>query len=334
MSKLMEIVEKNPDFKKGTVSVRLLDTTFSQLTRKIGSQPGANFKTAKNGDILSKELLVSLNQEQLSLIPLLNKWKNETNAYIDYLSKKLGIPLNHFEYNFTSLVDYSSKYIPNKTLADYYLLTEFVNAEKEIYEYGHFWGRQFIHEIGQQIKENWSKDKSYGSCVDSIYCQYEIRDGYNYKWSTKTNSHNLEVKVEHEGGRSDFCDLTVSGISKIPIGETATIIIHCNWWNNRYGGGYGKKFNFWADCIMKITHNKLNSNIDDGSITFKAEGTGNSISWTDSLGDGNYQDHEKTAFDNIRKGARITKYTGNGSTHFDYDMKTPALPWLKNRIIL
>ena len=38
MAKLMEVIEKSPNFKKGTVSMKLLDTTFSQLTRKIGSQ--------------------------------------------------------------------------------------------------------------------------------------------------------------------------------------------------------------------------------------------------------------------------------------------------------
>ena len=67
MAKLMEVIEKNPDFKNGTVSLRLLDTTFTQLTRKIGSEANADYKTSSPKQVLIKEILQSLNRDQLAL---------------------------------------------------------------------------------------------------------------------------------------------------------------------------------------------------------------------------------------------------------------------------
>ena len=58
MAKLMEVIEKSPNFKKGTVSMKIaLILLSSQLTRKIGSQAGVDYKTARAGQMLSKELL-------------------------------------------------------------------------------------------------------------------------------------------------------------------------------------------------------------------------------------------------------------------------------------
>ena len=38
MSKLMEIIEKTPNFKKGIATLKFLDTSFTMLSRKIGSR--------------------------------------------------------------------------------------------------------------------------------------------------------------------------------------------------------------------------------------------------------------------------------------------------------
>ena len=325
MAKLMEIIEKSPNFEKGTVTLKLLDTDFDQLTRKIGtSSTNNNYKTVKVGDMLSKELLISLNQDQLEMKNLLNRWLNECNNRIDLLNKTVGT-LKHFTYNFSSLIDYSSTYVPNETLADYYLVTEFVNAEKEMYEFGHFWGAKHIYETGQLIKE-WSKNRDYGSCVDSIYCLYEIRDGHSYNWKLHQNTHNLEVKIENRD-RSDFCYLTVSGVDKIPLGETATVIARCDWTYYEYGA-------MWAHCVMKITKNKLGVDIDDGKIDFVATGQGNEVSYYTTVGDRTVTRHV-TAFDQIRAPARVIARTGKGSPHFDYDTKDgKPLTWLKSRIML
>ena len=45
MAKLMEIINKNQNLKNGTITLKFLDTTFTQLTRKLGSLPGANFNS-------------------------------------------------------------------------------------------------------------------------------------------------------------------------------------------------------------------------------------------------------------------------------------------------
>ena len=326
MAKLMEIIEKNPNFEKGTVTLKLLDTNFTQLTRKIGNNPtNYHYLNAKPETMLSKQLLMSLNQDQLKMLVLLNRWLNAVNNQIDIYNKTMK-NLSHFVYNFTSLIDYSSKYVPNQTLADYYLLTEFVNAEKEMYEFGRFWGAKHIYETGQKMKE-WSKNRDYGSCVGSIYCLYEIRNGYGYKWFLKTNTHNLDVKIENRG-RDDFCYMTVSGIDKIPLGETATVIARCDWTYYEHGA-------MWAHCVMKITRNRLGVGIDDGRITFNAYGEGNHKEWYESWGDGNGTDNYVTAFDHIRDGPRITARSGKGSPHFDYIQKDgKPLTWLKSRIIL
>lgn len=326
MAKLMEIIEKNPNFEKGTVTLKLLDTNFTQLTRKIGNDPtNYYYLNAKPETMLSKQLLMSLNQDQLKMLVLLNRWLNAVNNQIDIYNKTMK-NLSHFAYNFTSLIDYSSKYVPNQTLADYYLLTEFVNAEKEMYEFGRFWGAKHIYETGQKMKE-WSKNRDYGSCVDSIYCLYEIRDGHSYKWKLHQNTHNLGVKMENRG-RSDFCYLTVSGVDKIPLGETATVIARCDWEYYDYG-------HMWAHCIMKITRNKLGVSVDDGKITFKAYGDGNEVHRYENYGDGNSSSWWVSAFDHVRDPARITARTGKGSPHFDYIQKDgKPLTWLKSRVIL
>lgn len=319
MGKLMEIIEKSPDFKNGSCYFRFLDTNFSQLTRKLGSNPEANFKTAKIGDMLSKELLVSLNQEQLLLKDKVILWQNAYNNWIDSIKSKVTTA-EHFEYTFSSVVDYSNKYIPGTTLTDYYLLTEFINAEKELYEFGHYWGKNHMLDLLVKIKE-WSKNKDYGSCVGEIYCQYEIRNGENYNWYLKTNTHDLKVKLEHEGGRVDFCDLTVSDVSKIPVGETATVIARCDWDYYDYGS-------MWAECIMKITRQPFGVEKDDGQIIYSAEGTGNRIDIYE--GDGRWR--YVYAFDNIRKPITIISRSGNGSPHFDID--NPTLLDMKARILL
>lgn len=319
MAKLMEVIEKNPNFKTGTTSLKLLDTTFTQLTRKIGSNPEANFKTVKSGDILSKEILTSLNQEQLLLKDKLILWQNTYNNWIDSIKNKITTA-EHFDYIFSSLIDYSSKYIPGTTLADYYLLTEFINAEKELYEFGHYWGKNHMLDLLSKMKE-WSKNKNYGSCVGEIYCQYEIRNGENYNWYLKTNTHDLKVKLEHEGGRVDFCDLTVSDVNKIPVGETATVIARCDWRYYDYGS-------MWAECIMRITRQPLGVEKDDGKIIYSAEGTGNSVGI--HQGDGRW-DHV-SAFDHIRKPINIISRSGIGSPHFD--IENPSLLDMKARVLL
>lgn len=124
MAKLMEIIEKIPNFRDGTVSMKMLDTTFSQLTRKIGTEVEADYKTATTGQILSKELLQSLNKDQIALKDRLEAWKQAYNVYIDSIKSIITEAVN-FNYNFSSAVDYTSKYEAGKTLADYYCACQY-----------------------------------------------------------------------------------------------------------------------------------------------------------------------------------------------------------------
>ena len=304
MAKLMEIIEKNPNFKNGTTSLKLLDTTFTQLTRKIGSNPEADFKTAKAGDILSKELLVSLNQEQLSLKDKLLLWKDAYNEWINSKKSKVTA-LSNFEYEFSSLVDYSNKYIPGTTLADYYLLTEVANAEKELYEFGYYWGKNHILDSLNTLKE-WSKTQSYGSCVKKIYMIWDISPGGSTGWRIINNGQIDGLDINLFWSPYDKGHLYVSGLQNIKVGETRTLITQTEREDN-YGSSY------WVDAgELKITRNSLNSEYDDGYYTFNAR----------VLRHGMY----------IELWPRVEEWTGEHSPHFDND--NPTLPWIKNRVLL
>jgi len=300
MAKLMEIINKNQNLKNGTITLKFLDTTFTQLTRKLGSLSGANYKTLKANDILSKEALVSLNQEQLLFKPKLLKWKDLYNAYLEILRRK-GIPgLIDFEYNFSSLIDYSSKYEPGKTLVDYYMLQEFVNAEKEMYEFGHFWGRNHIKQTANKLKE-WSKKRNYGSAVGTVETWWEAgkrihclelyeKDGYAKK-GTSFESYSIA---------EDKMGVRVWNLQKIEIGETAIIEGKFNIKN--------KKTEPYHIVYLSITISRKslgNMTHDDGYFIISGG-----------------------------RNPRIKDYTGNGSTHFDFDSKDKLLlNYLKTRII-
>jgi hypothetical protein len=149
--KLMEITEFKKKLKKGQATLKLLDTGFSQLTRKITSDPGASYLTAEAADPFSKEVIVSLNQAQLEYKPRLENLFAAYNAWIDSVKSKLP-EISNFTYNFTSLIDYSSAYIAGVTPADYYMLKSIVNAEKEIYESCNFWLEQHMLGVLAEMK--------------------------------------------------------------------------------------------------------------------------------------------------------------------------------------
>ena len=299
MAKLMEVIEKSPDFKKGTVTLKLLDTTFSQLTRKIGSQSGKLFQTVEAGDMLSKEVLQSLNAYQLALKEKLLEWKMFYDTEVAAKQAK-GIEIGDFNYTFTSVVDYTSKYEANKTLADYYLLTEFVNAEKELYEFGHYWAKNHMLYLLRQAKE-WSKDKVYGSCVGEVRAIYET---YNtgYRWKILDNA-GLDVRYNLEGHEyaHDKCELYITGLQSIKVGEKRLVKIQC-YYNQVGGTGY-----------FEITRNSLGDvpETDDGYFTFRA--------WEDGM-------------DKVREGPRVTKWTGVGSPYFD--IKNPTLKIIRGLTLL
>ena len=301
MAKLMEVIEKIPDFKKGTVTLKLLDTTFSQLTRKIGSQPGKLFQTVETGDMLSKEVLQSLNAYQLALKEKLLEWKMFYDTEVAAKQAK-GIEIGDFNYTFTSVIDYTSKYEANKTLADYYLLTEFVNAEKELYEFGHYWAKNHMLNLLSQAKE-WSKDKVYGSCVGEVGVEYETAST-GTRW-TITEKDGLDVKTNSGGDthRHDKCWLYVSNLQSMKVGESKTVSVKADTRPDYSGYGY-----------LKITRKSLGDveGTDDGYFIFEA--------WHRGLADG------------VRSAPRVTQWTGVGSSYFD--IKNPTLKIIRGLVLL
>ena len=310
MSKLMEIIEKSPDFEKGTATLRFLDTTFSQLTRKIGSKTGADFKIAKARDTLSKELLISLNKEQLLLKDKLILWQQSYNAWINSIKGKITGATN-FEYNFTSLIDYSSKYIVNKTLADYYLLTEVINAEKELYEFGHYWGRNHMLNTLNKMKE-WSKYRVYGSSVATIGVDYETRR--STPWQIIDNA-GLTVSLANND-RHDKKWVYISGMSNMGLGETRTVKIYMRleWISGGGGSGDSETSHLLEGyAYFSITRNRLNSIYDDGYYTYTAWMSG-------------------ALADSVRSWPTVTSWTGKSSPHFETSDVT--LPWMTSRVLI
>lgn len=306
----MEIIEKSPDFEKGTATLRFLDTTFSQLTRKIGSKTGADFKIAKARDTLSKELLISLNKEQLLLKDKLILWQQSYNAWINSIKGKITGATN-FEYNFTSLIDYSSKYIVNKTLADYYLLTEVINAEKELYEFGHYWGRNHMLNTLNKMKE-WSKYRVYGSSVATIGVEYETRR--STPWQIIDNA-GLTVSLANND-RHDKKWVYISGMSNMGLGETRTVKIYMRleWISGGGGSGDSETSHLLEGyAYFSITRNRLNSIYDDGYYTYTAWMSG-------------------ALADSVRSWPTVTSWTGKSSPHFETSDVT--LPWMTSRVLI
>lgn len=302
--KLMEIIELKKKLKTGKASIKLLDTGFSQLTRKIGSETGADYLTIADGDILSKEALVSLNQKQLELKGRYETIISAYNSWID--GKKSDITgLSNFTYNFSAVTDYSSGYEAGITSADYYMLTEIVNAEKELYELGNFWFLNHLKDNIEIIKE-WSKTKNYLSTVDYISVFGETQRGVkNWKVMSKTHS----VTVTFVSTSSDKINFRVSDLDQITEGETCTITLGAKVEETAHlddGGSYS--YSYYEQAYMYITRTAL---------------TGGDSTFSTSYNKGGFDDHlYQTGI----------SYNGNTATHFDTD--SPSFPWLQGRTYL
>lgn len=296
MAKLMEIIEKIPNFRDGTVSMKMLDTTFSQLTRKIGTEVGADYKAATTGQILSKELLQSLNKDQIVLKNRLEAWKQAYNVYIDSIKSIITEAVN-FNYDFSSAIDYTNKYESGKTLADYYLLTEVVNAEKELYEFINYWGKNHMTDLLNKMKE-WSKTRTYSSCVKKIKVHYN--GGGNRRFYCD-NTAGLDVKVDYNG----VCYIT--GLENMRIGETRIV---------KFVGVFESPNNkLYCDYELTINKNTLGNTglFDDGYYTFSFKGSGSTNLVPAS-------------------GPYISEWSGISSPHFDIDLKLNNLKKLNLNI--
>lgn len=305
MSKLMEIIDKSPDFKNGTCSFKFLDTTFNQLTRKIGSKEGANFTTAKAGDILSKELLQTLNTKQIALKDKVLKWQDEINKWVTDKNTNKNINANLMNYIFTSVVDYTSKYVPGETLADYYLLSEVVSAEKELYEFTSYYTTQYIIYL-QNILKEWSKDKLYFSCIKkvygTVYFNFDIEE-----WKL-TDAAGLVTTTEG-GGKART--IRVSGFENMKLGEHKRVTYYAY-----YSTSSNPQVIYKGYVYFNIKRTALGSQKDDGKFDF----------WLSSwAGEGLVSHYSEM---------KVEEYTGKHSPHFDAEPKDLNINWVKTRILL
>ena len=300
MSKLMEIIDKSPDFKNGTCSFKFLDTTFNQLTRKIGSKEGANFTTAKAGDILSKELLQTLNTKQIALKDKILKWQDEINKWVT--DKNTNKNINDI---FTSVVDYTSKYIPGETLADYYLLSEVVSAEKELYEFTSYYTTQYIIYL-QNILKEWSKDKLYFSCIKkvygTVYFNFDIEE-----WKL-TDAAGLVTTTEG-GGKART--IRVSGFENMKLGEHKRVTYYAY-----YSTSSNPQVIYKGYVYFNIKRTALGSQKDDGKFDF----------WLSSWAGKGLVSHYSEM--------KVEEYTGKHSPHFDAEPKDLNINWVKTRVLL
>lgn len=305
MSKLMEIIDKSPDFKNGTCSFKFLDTTFNQLTRKIGSKEGANFTTAKAGDILSKELLQTLNTKQIALKDKILKWQDEINKWVTDKNTNKNINANLMNYIFTSVVDYTSKYIPGETLADYYLLSEVVSAEKELYEFTSYYTTQYIIYL-QNILKEWSKDKLYFSCIKkvygTVYFNFDIEE-----WKL-TDAAGLVTTTEG-GGKART--IRVSGFENMKLGEHKRVTYYAY-----YSTSSNPQVIYKGYVYFNIKRTALGSQKDDGKFDF----------WLSSWAGKGLVSHYSEM--------KVEEYTGKHSPHFDAEPKDLNINWVKTRVLL
>ncbi|MDY4801433.1 MAG: hypothetical protein SO183_07345 [Fusobacterium mortiferum] len=305
MSKLMEIIDKSPDFKNGTCSFKFLDTTFNQLTRKIGSKEGASFTTAKARDILSKELLQTLNTKQIVLKDKVLKWQDEINKWVTNKNTNKNINANLMNYIFTSVVDYTSKYIPGETLADYYLLSEVVSAEKELYEFTSYYTTQYIIYL-QNILKEWSKDKLYFSCIKkvygTVYFNFDIEE-----WKL-TDAAGLVTTTEG-GGKART--IRVSGFENMKLGEHKRVTYYAY-----YSTSSNPQVIYKGYVYFNIKRTALGSQKDDGKFDF----------WLSSWAGKGLVSHYSEM--------KVEEYTGKHSPHFDAEPKDLNINWVKTRVLL
>mgnify|MGYP000356199474 FL=1 len=301
----MEIIDKSPDFKNGTCSFKFLDTTFNQLTRKIGSKEGASFTTAKARDILSKELLQTLNTKQIVLKDKVLKWQDEINKWVTNKNTNKNINANLMNYIFTSVVDYTSKYIPGETLADYYLLSEVVSAEKELYEFTSYYTTQYIIYL-QNILKEWSKDKLYFSCIKkvygTVYFNFDIEE-----WKL-TDAAGLVTTTEG-GGKART--IRVSGFENMKLGEHKRVTYYAY-----YSTSSNPQVIYKGYVYFNIKRTALGSQKDDGKFDF----------WLSSWAGKGLVSHYSEM--------KVEEYTGKHSPHFDAEPKDLNINWVKTRVLL
>ena len=298
--KMMEITEFTKDLKNRKASLKLLDTNFTQLIRKITTDPGADYVTAAASDPLSKEVLVSLCTAQLALKTRL---QNLFSAYNTWITANVGtIPaLENFSYTFTSAVDWASALVADETLADYNLLKKIVDPEKELYESGQYWYLNHLEANIESIK-TWSMNRKYQSVMDYVTAAFSTGSWSMYQdWSVVSTINGVTCSIVSGGDGHSYCTFKVDGIENIPTGTTAVATIKCYYWDFQYDR--------WRTAYGYI--NLQNTEIDnDGSVVVTAT-------------KGDYMNS-----------CSVSSYAYNGQNAAHFDTESPTYTWLNSRVII
>lgn len=313
---IMEIVKKTDDFENNTSKIDLLDTTFRSLGKVIGSDPGKDWKTFSSGDILSKEGLISLNDEQSSFVPRFENFKDDHNAWVQANTDKgvseINYSINVEDWAIRYNVDISNP--SNSTPASYQqVLTDIANAEKQLYEttYDH---TEQLYKSNQEVLKNWSKARPYTNCIETFISAEYRTSTSKFKWNNNgitTSVTGVAAVWEGEGERSRN-RFKVSGLTNLSLGQSVNIKGSASYTTIGSPDNPGG-ITYSCDCKWTIKRTPLGVTFDDGKI----EHISHDI--TGSSSEGVY-------------GTQTYIYNGNSSPHFESEDLN--LPWFKTRVFL
>lgn len=219
MGKIMQVISKNTDFKKGAVNLELYQTGFQELTKVVGSVEGQTLENAQTNTVVGYQFFQDLNNKQLDVRNYIdNKFKIEYNKIIEI--KKGKVPtLYNFDYSWTSCVDYKNN-LHEGMNADYALLTRIVTAEKELHDY-RVYSQQHIKK-NCEIMAKWSEDKNYLSNLSSFTLHWGGPKQWQAEFQFYTTGFKQEMKTTFTGPSDEYITIPKSFLEKIPYGGTGT----------------------------------------------------------------------------------------------------------------
>lgn len=313
---LLEVVNKQDDFKKNTTQITMLDTEFSTLGKVIGSDPGKDWTTLAPLDILSKDALVSLNTTQQAVASRWDSFKADWNAWQDTLPSGTGTTPISFALDIGDWADgYIGEVDPvNNTPASYQqVLNDIATAERKIREIplenseAHF-------SSNRNALFEWSKDREYGSNIgDCRSGNFESRSNTGSTWMTDfdVDVPGITVRWENPSNGQKYNRIVIENFYDLEIGQTVNVTGHYR--NSRY------EPTAVSELYFRVTRTALGVATDDGRYTFVNH---------------SYKNIEGNPNTDIRavNGADTVNLRDTGSPHFNSD--DLSLPWFKQRIMI
>lgn len=264
MGKILQVIKKDSDFENGKVKINLYDTSFKTLSKLMDSVPGQTVQNAATGQKVGYQVFRNLNSLQYAERVKLEKFTSQYNSWVNTTKSKVSNLIN-FNYIFTSLTQNYSNSIVKDSKVDMLLLEKIVNPEKELYD--------FTIKADDHMQSNlskmreWSKKRSYGSCVNQYISKTFQIEARGVLIKTKTPGHGVSASlVEIGSSYNKNYHVILSNLDNIPVGSTITVHYRVERFGNHVG-----------DINFSIKKNSLGANIDDGYLVlhnFSAGGNG------------------------------------------------------------